>query len=115
MAYMGQFKIIDMTLMALIIMRDCFEEDWNDPQVGEPGGVQSALQYDTKLEMSADEARVKLRSCLISAATMWVLVNGSNLFTEMVQYPRKISSKLYDDKFLKAGPLYDGSLIGIER
>lgn len=117
-AYMGQFKILDMTLMALTTMRDCFEEDCHHPGMGNFGGVHEAyeaLHASGVLEDPARVARIKIQSCLVSAAAMWILVNGSNLFTELVQFPRQISTELLDDQFVANGRRYDGPVVGLER
>lgn len=72
-------------------------------------------QIEDRLSIGHDEARVKIRSTMLSAGAMWILNNGSSLFIEMVQCPRDIDAKRHEDKIFRTGPLFDGPIFGIKR
>jgi hypothetical protein len=60
-----------------------------------------------------DYDRGEYYSEFISAAAMWIICSGQLLFDEIVQFPVEISED--EKKAWGAGPLYTGSIIGLER
>lgn len=114
-AYLGQYKLIYPTYVAISQMRECFEEDWNKPQVPHAYGyIRGGLDLISGLDIAADQAHSKLQSAMISAATMWVLINGSSLFTEMVQCTKDIFPDREGVAF-QTGVLFKGPIFGIKR
>ncbi|ETN41079.1 uncharacterized protein HMPREF1541_03014 [Cyphellophora europaea CBS 101466] len=105
-----------MTDVAIWQMRDVFEEDWMETKLQAESYIKYSLEALQKMVgTSFDQACFKLRSGLVGAASRWILINGSNLFTEMVQTPKQIKTDTLEASLLRVGPLFDGPIYGKQR
>jgi hypothetical protein len=97
-AYIGQSKVVEMTGVAIAQLRDAFEENFEDVPRGHHfhpllEALASAMRpnLSNAMEVQGNSEIYALRDCLTMGASMWVLINGSGLFTEIVQYPKRES------------------------
>jgi hypothetical protein len=116
LAYLGQFGLFNTTYLAMYQMRECFEKDWDNLTLLRlNSNLRNAFEFISHLPTPADESRKRLRSSMVTAASMWILINGSNLFTEMVQSPKELYNEGMEPVQFSAGGRYKGPLLGMPR